>query len=100
MVRAAAAPEIPTVKESGIASLKNYEVDGWYGLAAPAGTPSAISDRVLSAVQASMTPDLVDALRNQGAEPMNATTARFGAFVSSEIKKWGEVVRAVDLKAE
>ena len=40
------------------------------------------------------------ALRNQGAEPMNATTAQFGAFVTSEIKKWGEVVRAVDLKAE
>jgi tripartite-type tricarboxylate transporter receptor subunit TctC len=87
---------VPAIAET----LPGFEALGWYGIAAPTGTPSAISERVQSAVQASMTPDLVEALRNQGAEPMNATTAQFGAFVTSEIKKWGEVVRAVDLKAE
>ena len=96
LTRTPLAPGVPAIAET----LPGFEALGWYGIAAPAGTPSAVSERVLSAVQASLTPDLVDALRNQGAEPMNATTAQFGAFVSSEIKKWGEVVRAVDLRAE
>jgi tripartite-type tricarboxylate transporter receptor subunit TctC len=87
---------VPAIAET----LPGFEALGWYGIAAPAGTPSAVIERVQSAVQASMTPDLLDALRNQGAEPMNGTSAQFGAFVASEIRKWGEVVRAVDLKAE
>ena len=45
-------------------------------------------------------PDLIEALRNQGAEPMAGTTAQFGAFTASEIRKWGEVVKSIDLKPE
>jgi tripartite-type tricarboxylate transporter receptor subunit TctC len=95
--RTALAPAVPAIAET----LPGFEALGWFGIAAPAGTPAAVSERVYGAVQASMAqPDLIEALRNQGAEPMAGTTAQFGAFVQSEIRKWGEVVKAVDLKPE
>jgi len=91
------APEVPAIAES----LPGFEALGWYGIAAPTGVSPSVIERVHAAVQASIAQnDLVDALRNQGAEPMNSTTAQFGTFVMSEIRKWGEVVRTVDLKAE
>ena len=97
LTRSKLAPEAPAIAET----LPGFEALGWYGIAAPTGTPPAVIERVHAAVQASMTQaDLVEQLRNQGAEPMNGTSAQFGAFMNSEIRKWGEVVRAVDLRAE
>ncbi len=97
LARSKLAPEVPAIAET----LPGFEALGWYGIAAPTGTPPAVIERVHAAVQASIAQtDLIDALRNQGAELMNATTVQFGVFVVSEIKKWGEVVRAVDLKVE
>jgi tripartite-type tricarboxylate transporter receptor subunit TctC len=96
LARTPLAPGVPAIAET----LPGFEALGWYGIAAPAGTPSAVNERVQTAVQASMTPDLVEALRNQGAEPMNATTAQFGAFVSGEIGKWGKIVKWAALTAD
>ena len=91
------APGVPPIA----ATLPGFEALGWYGLAAPAGTPAAVIERVHGAVQASITqPDLIEQLRNQGAEPMAGTTAQFGAFVASEIRKWGDVVKSIDLRPE
>jgi len=91
------APGVVPVAES----LPGFEALGWYGIAAPTGTPPAVIERVLAAVQWAIAQnDLVEALRNQGAEPTHSTTAQFAVFVTSEIRKWGEVVGAVDLKVE
>jgi tripartite-type tricarboxylate transporter receptor subunit TctC len=97
LARTNLAPDVPAIAET----LPGFEALGWFGIAAPAGTPPAVIERVHGAVHASMAqPDLIEALRNQGAEPMAGTTAQFGAFVASEIRKWGEVVRAIDLRPE
>jgi tripartite-type tricarboxylate transporter receptor subunit TctC len=97
LARSALMPEMPPLAET----LPGFEALGWYGIAAPAGAPAAVIERVRGAVQSSMTqPDLIEQLRNQGTEPMAGTTAQFGEFVASEIRKWGEVVRAIDLRPE
>ncbi len=97
LARTNLAPGVPAIAET----LPGFEALGWFGIAAPAVTPGAVIERLHGAVQASMAqPDLIEALRNQGAEPMAGTTAQFGAFTASEIRKWGEVVKSIDLKPE
>ncbi len=89
--RASAVPDVPTIAESG---LEGFEAATWIGLLAPAGTPSAIVDRmnreVLKVLQL---PEVRERLSAQGAEPVGSSPAEFDAFMKSEISKWGDVIR-------
>ncbi|MBY0440137.1 MAG: tripartite tricarboxylate transporter substrate binding protein [Burkholderiales bacterium] len=91
-------PELPTIAESG---LPGYEVIAWFGLFSPAGTPSAVIDRMnAEANKALAIPAVRESLMTQGFELMGGTVAEFAAFVRSEIDKWAKVVKATGAKAE
>jgi tripartite-type tricarboxylate transporter receptor subunit TctC len=91
-------PELPTVSESG---LKGFEVTGWYGVLAPAGTPRAIIDRLNAAlVRAMQMGDVKHSMEAQGISVTHSTPEEFGAFIKSEVAKWAGVVRLAGAKAE
>jgi tripartite-type tricarboxylate transporter receptor subunit TctC len=90
-------PELPTIAET----VKGYEASTWYGLLAPAGTSPAIVTRLhQDVVKILTTPDTREKLVAQGFEPVGNTPAEFGAYIKSEIAKWGRVIREAGIKAE
>ena len=96
--RSLAAPELPTVAESGLAG---YEASTWFALLAPAGTPREIVARLNATIVAiGQTPEIRDRLVAQGAEPLGGTPEQLGAFVRSEIEKWGKIVAVSGARAE
>ena len=91
-------PDVPTISEAG---LPGFEVGSWYGFHAPAGTPKAIIDKLhAEMVKAMGTQELRERFANVGAETIANTPAQYGAFVESELKKWGKVIRAADVRAD
>jgi len=96
--RSEIAPDIPTVAESGV---PGFEAGTWYGIAAPAGTPRPIVDRLNSAiVRAVQLPDTREKLLAQGAEPMTGSAEQMGQFVRSEIARWANVVKAANIRLD
>jgi tripartite-type tricarboxylate transporter receptor subunit TctC len=96
--RSSAAPDIPTVAESGI---PGFEVTAWYGVSAPAKTPRAIVDRLNSEiVRALNSPDLRERLKSQGADPVGNTPEQYTVFIQDEIAKWAKVIQAAGIKGE
>jgi len=96
--RLEALPEIPTVAESG---LPGFEYIGWLGIAAPAGTPEPIIERLQREIAAIL---LTDEARkyfaSYGREPVASTPAAFAAFIRTEYAKWGQVIHDSNIKAE
>ena len=91
-------PDIPTMAEAGLAG---FEVNSWYGLLAPAGTPREIIQRLNSEVgRALREPDARERLYTIGAEPMNGTPEEFTAYIAAEMAKWSKVVKNAGLRAE
>ncbi len=89
--RNAAAPNIPTVAESGF---PGFESSSWFGVLAPAKTPPAIVLRLQQEIAATLkTPEVADTLASLGAEPGGMPSAEFGAYFKAETVKWGKVVR-------
>jgi len=85
------------VEEAGIA---DFDTSLWLGLAAPAGTPRAVIDKLADAAHKAMAdPQAVDTLRTQGYEPLATGPDEFGAFIRSEWERWSGVVRAAGLKS-
>jgi len=96
--RLEALPEIPTVAESG---LPGFEYIGWLGIAAPAGTPESIIERLQREIAAILLTD--EARRyfaSYGREPVASTPAAFAAFIRAEHAKWRQVIRDSNIKAE
>jgi len=93
-------PDVPTVAEA--AGLPGYELLIWFGLLAPAGTPSAIVQRLNREVaRANASPDVRERFAQQGADPLPAQTPeQFGLFIQREIKRWAEVVRVSGAKVD
>jgi tripartite-type tricarboxylate transporter receptor subunit TctC len=95
--RSSVVPELPTMPEAGV---KGYESATWYGFLAPAGTPPDVVAKLNREIVAIIDqPELHDRLTREGAEPVGDTPAQFGAFIRSEIEKWGKVIRAAGIKA-
>jgi tripartite-type tricarboxylate transporter receptor subunit TctC len=96
--RLEALPDLPTVAESG---LPGFEYIGWLGVAAPAGTPESIIERLQREIAVIL---LSDEARkyfgSYGREPVASTPAAFGAFIRAEHAKWGQVIRDSNIKAE
>ena len=96
--RTPAAPEFPTVAESG---LPGYEAVSWYGVLAPAGTPRDIVTRLnMEIVRALKLPEVRQLMLAQGAEPVSESPEQFAALIKSDIAKWGDVVRKSGAKAD
>ena len=96
--RTPAAPDIPTVAESGV---PGYEVTTFYGMSAPARTPRAIIDRLNSeTVRALNSPEVRERLQGLGADPVGNTPEQYAAFMRNEIAKWDKVIKAAGIKGE
>lgn len=96
--RAKTLPEIPTFQESGF---RGFEASAWNAVVAPAGTPDDIVKRVNAAlVKIVHTPDIVDKLASQGAEPVGDSPEQFGRYLESEVAKWAKVVKASGAKLD
>lgn len=97
--RSMAAPDLPTIAESG---LPGYEADQWYGLVAPAGTPREIIVRLHGGVvQALQDPAISKRFLSDGAEPTpSRSPEEFGTLIQADLKKWARVVRDAGIKPE
>ena len=79
----------------------DYEVSGWYGALAPAGTPKDIvSFLQVAFAKALHSPDVKQRLASQGAEGIGNTPEEFGAYVKSEKDKWAKVVERVGARVD
>jgi tripartite-type tricarboxylate transporter receptor subunit TctC len=95
--RSTVLPELPTISESGLAG---FEVSGWYGVLAPAGTPRSIIDRLnAEIVKALQMPEVRQNMSAQSFDISPSTPEQFAAFIKSEIAKWGKVVKYSGAKA-
>ena len=84
--------ELPTVRESGITG--PYEVNGWYGIVATAGTPVAIIERLNQDINRILKmPDVRERMTVEGTTPVGGTPAQFGELVRSEVEKWRRIIQ-------
>ena len=91
-------PDVPTIAESG---LQGFSAVITYGLAAPAGTPRAIIDRLNKELRAALDDrDLRARLIAEGGEALPGTPEHYAAEIDREEKKWGPLVKSLDLKVE
>lgn len=95
--RAAAAPDVPTIAESGV---PGYAVDVWYAMLAPAATPRPVLERLNgAAAQILRSPDVAKKLEGIGLEPVAEGLASSDAYIKAEIQKWARVVKAAGITA-
>ena len=91
-------PEVPTIAESGI---PGYNVTGWYGFYAPAGTPAEILRRLhVEAGRGLNSPEVKDKLIKTGNEPVVSSPEDFAAFIRAEIAKWAKVAKESKLRVD
>ena len=96
--RAARWPNVPTVRELGLAPMT---ASNWFGISGPAGIPAPVADRLNAALVAALnTPELAERLRDVGADPNRMTRAEYTAMVAADIARWAEVVRVAGIKAD
>ena len=89
-------PNLPTASESG---LPGYEAVGWFGLLAPAHTPEAIVQKLNAAVvEILKSPDVRERLAKLGAEPHPMTPDQYARFITTDLKKWTDVMRSAEAK--
>jgi tripartite-type tricarboxylate transporter receptor subunit TctC len=89
--RFAAAPDIPTVAESGV---PGFETGSWQGIVAPAGTPPEVVKKLHASVTAILaTPEMKEKLSAAGAEVRPQSPEQFGAFIRDEKARWAKVVK-------
>jgi len=96
--RAPAAPEVPTISETG---LKGYVIEPWFGVVAPAGVPAEIVSRLSAAIVASLkSPDVVQRLDNLGYEPIGAGAEQFAEIIRNDISKYAKIVKMAGIAAQ
>lgn len=96
--RLTALPDVPTFEEAG---LKGFHANGWQGLLVPANTPAVIVSRLSGALMKTLAQaDVRDRFIEQGLDPAPSTPEQFGAFIRSEIEKWGKVAKTANLKVD
>jgi len=96
--RSAELPDVPTVDEAGV---PGYEVNPWYGLLAPAGTPAPIVARLSAEVTKIVrAPEMRDKLAAQGAEAAGGTPEEFAAVIRADTVLWTRVIREAGIKGE
>ncbi len=87
--RAAGTPDVPTFSESG---LPGYELNNWYGVLAPVGTPDAIVQKLNASLNKVMAEKVVqDRLASIGAQPAADTPAEFGQLIAEELTSWRKI---------
>lgn len=95
--RSPSAPDIPAVAET----LPGFELNSWYGMMAPAGTPKPVVARLnAELVKALKMPDVVAWMQKFGLDPAPTTPEEHAAYIKAEIAKWTKIVKAANIKQE
>ena len=95
--RSAMLPDVPAVAET----LKGFEIDTWWGLVAPAGTPADVVAKLNAAFVAALnSPEAKTRFAALMAEPVASSPEQFGAFMKSELGKYEKVVKASGAKVD
>ena len=96
--RLLALPNVSTMTELGFAG---YELDAWFGLVAPAGTPELVIDKLHAAFSLAVRDSqVVKQMTDQGAEALTNTPSEFAAFIASETERFRKIVREVGAKGD
>jgi tripartite-type tricarboxylate transporter receptor subunit TctC len=91
-------PSLPTMAEAGVPS---YEVVGWNGIVAVAGTPREIVARLQAeTAKVLRSPEVRERLAAMGAEPVGSTPEEFAAFMRAEDARWGRIIREKGIRSE
>jgi len=91
-------PDVPTASEAG---LPGYDSTGWFGVVAPAGTPTLAVARMNAAIADALNdPAIQTSMRNLGVEPAPNRPEAFAAYIKAETVKWGKVIRQGNIKIE
>jgi tripartite-type tricarboxylate transporter receptor subunit TctC len=91
-------PELPTIAEAG---LPGYEVFGWNGFAAPAGTPQEVVAKLNHEIARILRlAEVKDYLLSLGAEPVGNSPEEFGQLMKSEAAKWGKLLKSIGLRLD
>jgi tripartite-type tricarboxylate transporter receptor subunit TctC len=92
-------PNVPTIAEA--TGLKDYEVDSWYAVFAPARTPDDVIERMHKEIATiAVRPDVSAKLLEQGAVGVASTSAELGKMVTKEISEWRAVVKRANIEGE
>ena len=95
--RVALLPDVPTASET----LPGFQVDNWYGLVVPAGTPRSVVARLHGEIVRIISiPAVREKLVAQGIEPVGSTPQEFEPFMKSEIAKWAGVIKAANIRPD
>lgn len=98
--RSPAMPNVPTISETG-GTLAGFDVQPWFGIVAPAGTPAPVVERLNAELSKVMQlPDVQQRLSTVGAQPVTSTPQAFTRFIDSEVTRWAEVVKVSGAKVE
>jgi len=96
--RSPALPDVPTIASAGF---PGFEAKEWYGLVAPAGTPTPIVARLNREIVRIMhLPDINARMIDQGSEIVADSPEHFGAFIKSELAKWTKIVKETGMRLE
>jgi tripartite-type tricarboxylate transporter receptor subunit TctC len=96
--RSKLAPEIPTISEAG---LPDFEVQGWYGMLAPAGVPKPVVDRLSQEfVAIANEPEMRERLAARGMDSVGSSSEAFGKWIQVEIERWRKVVADANIRAD
>ena len=96
--RTPAVPGVPTLAESG---LPGFEVVGFFGVMAPAGTPREIVTRLNGEIAKLLArPDVRERFAAQALEPGNKTAGEFADYIKAEADRWGKVIREAGITAK
>ena len=95
--RSSVLPDTPTIAESGV---PGYRATGWFGIMAPAGTPRDVVEKLNAEFNKALrTPELVEFMKNEGAELAGGTPQDFRAHLRSEVDRWAAVIKGAGIKA-
>jgi tripartite-type tricarboxylate transporter receptor subunit TctC len=95
--RAVALPDLPAIAET----LPGYDISNWYGAAGPKGMPGAVITRLNAEIKRALnTSELRQGFEREAIEPIGGTPEEFGAYIKSEMVKWGKLVKASGLKVD
>jgi tripartite-type tricarboxylate transporter receptor subunit TctC len=96
--QSSAMPGVPTMEEAGVTG---YEVNGWYGVLAPARTPKNIVTRLNGEITRMLQdPAMREMLTRAGADPLSSSPEEFSGIIAADIVKWAKVVKAAGVKVQ
>ena len=95
--RSSIAPELPTMAET----FPGFEIDNWYAMFVPAGTPKEIVTKLhAELIKAIKSPEVLDFMKRDGADPVGSTPEELAAYYAKEVQKYARIIKQGNVKAE